>query len=253
MTISEVRELMTSIDIERPSDDYRNKNYITWSCWRDRAVRYSIMEFGIKLTEWGYDVAVCDDQTSHFLYAAKDGLVCYLQYESLLHSFNIVADFQRKDVPCDENMHIIAGEEDCKKLFTIRHNCDRTLSDVDKYGNKNYLIHIIKAYPIMKYKDIIQYPLGTRIKARRAAKYKTVYPSGKVFQTDDLYGEERLVRPEQWYEGVIAEGPLIRKGKPHPTKTELYLMTDKGGKIRLRNLDCFEIVKEFITKEEQKR
>lgn len=144
MTISEVRELMTGIDIERPSDDYRNKNYITWSCWRDRAVRYSIMEFGIKLTEWGYDVAVCDDQTSHYLYAAKDGLVCYMQYESLLHSFNIVADYQRKGVPCDENMHIIADEDDCKKLFTIRHNCDRTLSDVDKYGNKNYLIHIIK-------------------------------------------------------------------------------------------------------------
>ena len=87
----------------------------------------------------------------------------------------------------------------------------------------------------MKYEEIKQYPIGTKIRAKRAAKYKTVYSFGRVFQTDDLYGEERLVRPEKWYEGTLTDGPLIRKGKPHFDKTELYLSTSSGQKIRLKN------------------
>lgn len=94
----------------------------------------------------------------------------------------------------------------------------------------------------MKHIEIRKYPLGTKIRAKRKAKYKIIYPYGRVFQTDDLYGETRMVRPEKWYEGILTEGPLIRNGKQHPNRKELYLLTSDNQMVRLKNLCDFELI-----------
>lgn len=76
---------------------------------------------------------------------------------------------------------------------------------------------------VKKQKEV---PYGTHIKAVLPAKYKTTYQKGIAFQTDDLYGETRLVREEKELFGVVHFRPLIKHGQEHPTKKVRGLLTD---------------------------
>lgn len=81
---------------------------------------------------------------------------------------------------------------------------------------------------------------GTRIKAVVPAKYKTTYPMGKAFQTDDLYGETRLVKEAKEVQGVVHCRPLVKRGVEHPTKKERGLLDEDTGTFypfkRLRDI-----------------
>lgn len=139
LTIKQVRELMATIDTTRPAPNGRN-DYMEWHGWRNQAVRYAKYEYGIKLTEWGYDVVVSNDMSLHFLFAEKNGIVGYIEYDELTHSFR---DIQRYDVSRDKDMHIIADKEESEKHLSRPYRTYKTLKDVDPYNNRN-MTHIIK-------------------------------------------------------------------------------------------------------------
>ena len=83
---------------------------------------------------------------------------------------------------------------------------------------------------------------GTKIKAVVPAKYKTTYSFGKVLQTDDIYGETKLIKNEQIVEGVVYVRPLIKNGKEHPTKKVKCLLTSDGKLYRFDKLKNIQIV-----------
>lgn len=87
-------------------------------------------------------------------------------------------------------------------------------------------------------------PVGKRIKAILRAKYKKAYiPSGPIFQTDDTFGETRLVREQSLVEGVVYERPnRNNSGIEHPTKKIKCILTDNGKSYRLDELREIEIV-----------
>ena len=77
---------------------------------------------------------------------------------------------------------------------------------------------------------------GAKIMATVPAKYKTTYSGSPVFQTDDTYGETRLIKEEEIIEGYVYERPLIRNGKEHPTKKVRCLKCSNGKVYRLDEL-----------------
>ena len=83
---------------------------------------------------------------------------------------------------------------------------------------------------------------GTKIKAVVPAKYKTTYSFGPVFQTDDIYGETKLLKEEQVVEGVVFVRPLIKNGKKHPTKTVKCMQTNDRKRYRLDKLRNIQIL-----------
>ena len=95
----------------------------------------------------------------------------------------------------------------------------------------------------MKYKELLHCPIGTKIRAKRLAKYQTLLFSGPAFESDDIYPETIICREEEIIERVLVDRPkYLKNGKgEHPTQRVLCLNT-KNGLINCLKLREFEII-----------
>ena len=138
-TVNEVKEMLDEVakHTMRPSGKYTD--YWDWYGWRQKAVTYAIIEYALKLFEWGYDVCFCNDGTLHFLFAEKNKIVGYLQYESLLHSYSNVSKYFSND----EDMHIISDKEETDRLLS-RPYANNKYKSIKEIPVSNNYIHIVK-------------------------------------------------------------------------------------------------------------